>query len=177
MMCPLGDAEGGTLPSSDSIALPPSSREVKSKYGVYYFRVHTTDNWQTPFPLGTLSIGSRNGQNVRWQRKLLLHYGPRFMVVTPSGDVVLLDSWLNGKPVNAVSILNNRNGSVVNFSYEDIRRSLGLAPAVLAQRARFGSWWMSGKPTQDSTGNLVFIPAGGKTLVVNAVKATINVKP
>lgn len=177
IMSLLGNVEADTLPSGDFIALPPSSRAVKSRNGAYHFRVHTTDNWRSPFPLGTLSTSSANGQNVWWQRRLPQHYGPRFMVVTPSGDVVLLDSWLNGKPVHAVSVLNNRNGSLVNFSYEDVLRSLGLSSAMLAERARFGSWWITAKPSLDWSGNLVLIPAGGKTLVVNAMKATINVKP
>jgi hypothetical protein len=105
-----------------------------------------------PFPRGTLSVGS--GQRVAWQGRLPHHYGPRFTLVTITGDVILLDGRLNIKPTHAVSILNTSKGYLVSFSYEDVLRSLKVSPAVLAEKARFGSWWISNKPSLDGSGNL-----------------------
>jgi hypothetical protein len=112
-----------------------------------------------------------------WRGELPQHYGPRFTYVTQTGDVILLDGWLNIKPPDAVAILNGKQGSLVSFSYEDVTRSLGVSPAALAEKARFGSWWITNKPSLDASGNLVLIPAGGKTLIVDTRQAKIYSKP
>jgi hypothetical protein len=54
----------------------------------------------------------------------------------------------------------------VSFSDEDVLRSLNISPAVLAENARFGSWWISNKPSLDESGNLALIPYGGKMLIL-----------
>lgn len=165
------------MPPNDSMPLPPVSKEVESKNGAFRFRVYTTDNWRTPFPQGTLSVGSSSAQRVAWQVKLPHQYGPRYTLVTTTGDVILLDGWLNIKPDYAVAILNGSQGSLISFSYEDVLRSLKISPAVLAEKARFGSWWITGKPSLDASGNLALIPAGGKTLIVDIRQAKIYAKP
>jgi hypothetical protein len=176
-MAPFDGITANNMPANDSITLPPASRVVESMNGAFRFRVYTTDNWRTPFPRGTLSVGSGSGQRVVWQGKLPHQYGPRFTLVTITGDVILLDGRLNIKPTHAVTILSASKGSLVSFSYEDVLRSLKVSPAVLAEKARFGSWWISNKPSLDESGNLALIPAGGKTLIVDARQAKLYVKP
>jgi hypothetical protein len=176
-MPPVDAIAANNIPPNDSTPLPPVSKVVESKNGAFRFRVYTTDNWRTPFPLGTLSIASSSAQRVAWQVKLPHHYGPRFTLVTTTGDVILLDGWLNIKPDYAVALLNSSHGSLVSFSYEDVLRSLKVSPAVLAEKARFGSWWITSKPSLDASGNLAFIPAGGKTLIVDIRQAKIYAKP
>jgi hypothetical protein len=166
------------MPANDSITLPPASRVVESKNGTFRFRIYTTDNWRTPFPRGSLSVGSTSsGQRVVWQGKLPHHYGPRFTLVTKVGDVILLDGWLNIKPVYAVTILNPNMGSLVSFSYEDVVRTLRVLPSVLAEKARFGSWWMTSKPSLNASENLALIAAGDKMLIVDIRQAKIYAKP
>ena len=63
------------------------------------------------------------------------------------------------------SVAAASKGSLVSFSYEDVLRSLNISPAVLAENARFGSWWISNKPSLDESGNLALIPYGGKMLI------------
>lgn len=173
-------AEGiaaNNVPSNDSMHLPPVSTEVESKNGAFRFRVYTTDNWRTPFPQGTLSVGSSAARRVAWQVKLPHQYGPRYTLVTKTGDVILLDGWLNIKPDYAVAILKGSQGSLVSFNYEDVLHSLKVSPAVLSEKARFGSWWITSKPSLDASGNLALIPAGGKTLIVDVRQAKIYAKP
>ena len=176
-MVPVNGIATNNMPPNDSITLPPASRVVESQNGVFRFRVYTNDNWRTPFPQGTLSVGSSSVQRVAWQGELPQHYGPRFTLVTTNGNVILLDGWLNIKPSYAVTILKGGQGSLVSFSYEDVLRSLRVSPAVLAEKARFGSWWITSKPSLDASGNLALIPAGGKTLIVDVRQAKIYAKP
>ncbi len=176
-MAPVAGIAANKMPANDSITLPPASRVVESKNGAIRFRIYTTDNWRTPFPRGTLSIGSSSGQRVAWQGKLPHHYGPRFTLVTKVGAVILLDGWLNIKPAYAVTILNASKGSLVSFSYEDVVRSLRVSPSVLAEKARFGSWWMTSKPSLDASENLAMIAAGGKMLIVDIRQAKLYAKP
>ena len=63
------------------------------------------------------------------------------------------------------SVAAASKGSLVSFSDEDVLRSLNISPAVLAENARFGSWWISNKPSLDESGNLALIPYGGKMLI------------
>jgi len=176
-MAPEAGIAAYKIPANDSITLPPASRVVESKNGAFRFRIYTTDNWRTPFPRSTLSVGSSSGQRVAWQGKLPHHYGPRFTLVTKVGDVILLDGWLNIKPAYAVTILNPSKGSLVSFSYEDVVRSLRVSPSVLAEKARFGSWWMTSQPSLDASENLALIAAGGKMLIVDVRQAKIYAKP
>jgi len=177
-MAPVAGITANHMPANDTITLPPASRVVESKNGAYRFRIYTTDNWRTPSPRGTFSVGSTSsGQRVVWQGKLPHPYGPRFTLVTKVGDVILLDGWLNIKPAYAVTILNASKGSLVSFSYEDVVRSLRVSPSVLAEKARFGSWWMTSKPSLDASENLALIAAGGKMLIVDVRQAKIYAKP
>lgn len=157
----------GAADANDSIALPPSSRVVESTNRIYRFRIFTTDQWHTPFPQGALTSSSKAKLPLAWNGKLSQYYGPRFVLVTSNGDVILLDGWLNTKPTPAIAVFYGGRRLWVSFSFEDVRRSLGVPPALLAQKARLGSWWISGKPYLDASESRVFVPAGGKTLIVD----------
>ena len=167
-----------TVPLNDSISLPPTNRVVESRNKTFRFRIYTTDNWRTPFPDATLTVvGTGKSARLAWQGKLPQHYGPRFSLVTPTGMVILLDGWLNIKPAHAITILNNSRGTLLNFSYEEVRRTLGISAATLAEKARFGSWWIAGTPALDASGGRVLIPSGGKILIVDVRQAKLYAKP
>lgn len=157
----------GAAYANDSATLPPSSRVAESNNKAYRFRIFTTDNWQTPFPQGVLKSSPNAKMGLAWTGKLPQHYGPRFLLVTSNGDVILLDSWLNTKPTPAIAVFYGGKRSWVSFSFEDVRRSLGVPPALLAEKARLGSWWISGKPYLDASEDRVFVPAGGKNLILD----------
>jgi hypothetical protein len=92
-------------------------------------------------------------------------------LVTTTGDVILLDSRLKIKSTNAITILNASKGSLLSFGYEDVLRALIVSAAALVERARFGSRWISNKPSLDECENLMVIPAGCKMLMVDARQA------
>ena len=159
--------------ANDSITLPPPSRVVNSANNSYSFRITTSDNWRTPFPQGVLTSNSNARLRLTWSGKLPQYYGPRFALVTSTGDVILVDSWLNTKPIPAIAILNHGKRSWVSFGFDDVLRSLGVSAARVAEKARFGSWWISGKPYLDAAENRVLIPAGGQNLMVDLRRNTI----
>jgi hypothetical protein len=160
--------------ANDSITLPPITRVVQSSNKAYSFRIFTTDNWRTPFPQGVLTTGSNAKQPLAWRGKLPQHYGPRYVLVTSTGEVILVDGWLNTKPTPAIAILYRGKGSWLSFEFEAVARSLGVPLSLLAEKASLGSWWISGKPYLDTSETRLLIPAGGKTLVVDLRRQTLG---
>jgi len=59
----------------------------------------------------------------------------------------------------------------------NVLQALKVSAAVLVEKARIGSRWISNKPSLDGSGNLTLIPAGGKMLIVDARQAKIYIKP
>jgi hypothetical protein len=94
--------------------------------------------------------------------------------VTSTGEVILVDGWLNTKPTPAIAILYRGKGSWLSFEFEAVARSLGVPLSLVAEKASLGSWWISGKPYLDTSETRLLIPAGGKTLVVDLRRQTMG---
>jgi len=48
-----------------------------------------------------------------------------------------------------------------------VLQALKVLTAIFVEKARFGSWWISNKPSLDGSENLTLIPAVGKMLIVD----------
>jgi hypothetical protein len=160
--------------ANDSTTLPPISRVVQSTNKAYSFRIITTDNWRTPFPQGVLTSGSNAKLPLAWRGKLPQHYGPRYFLVSSTGDVILVDGWLNTKPTPAIAILYKGKGPWVHYEFDAVAHSLGVPLSLLAEKARLGSWWISGKPYLDTSESRLLIPAGGKNVVIDLRRQTLG---
>jgi hypothetical protein len=163
-------------PEGDSIALPPIVRKQASVNKKYEFLVTSPNNWQTSIAHGKLIESSGGVRKTVWKGMLPQEYGPRFILAGSSGSVLLLDSWLNIKPSEAILIIHAGKRTITAFSYEDIMHAIKLSASTLTAKARFGSWWIAGQPFLDKSGHIASIPVGGKILLVDLDRGKISLR-
>lgn len=159
--------------SADQLAYPPRRQTFTT--GPYRFVITATNQWQTPTATGTLyKAGSR-----LWQSNLPHEYGPRFALVSPSGQVLLLDEFINVASPYALTLFDPAGTAIAQHSFEDVKRALGVSSADLTRQATSG-WWISAPPTlqaaDDSpeSGQRALIQTGGTTLEVDLVTGALT---
>ncbi len=156
---------------ADGLTYPPRRQTFTA--GSYQFVVTATDQWQTPTATGTLYEGDRR----LWQRNLPHEYGPRFVLVSVAGQVLLIDESINVASPYALTLLDPSGNVMAQYSFDDIKRMLGVSSAELTRQATSG-WWISAPPTlshaADRTGVIALIPTGGTTLEVNLATGELN---
>ena len=151
--------------STDDRLAYPSDRRTFTR-GSYRFVITAVDQWQTPTVTGTLYKADTR----LWQRDLPHEYGPRFVLVSPTGQVLLLDEFINVASPYALTLLEAKGEAIAQYSFDDIKRTLGVSSAALTQQATSG-WWISAPPRLSSggasAGQRALIQTGGTTLEVD----------
>ena len=127
----------------------------------------TLDHWKTREPIAVLSSGEKD----IWRLTLSHSHGPRSVVITDSGTVVLLDEWVRIKSAHAVTVIPPTGKGVQDWSFDEVRTILDVPSKTLTQSAKIGMW-MFGTPTVK--GSVVSIPAGGKTLTIDTKAMKLN---
>ncbi|MGB3296942.1 MAG: hypothetical protein WBA76_01640 [Phormidesmis sp.] len=144
--------------SQDRLTHPPAVQTVVG--GGYELTIAAKDDWRSPTAIGKLS---KNGTPL-WEKALPHHYGPRFFLVSPSGQAVLFDEYINVASPYAIALIDPTGETVAQYSFDDIKQALPtLAPADFTRQATSG-WWISSRPTLDATGSLASVETGGTTL-------------
>lgn len=146
----------------DRIDLPPDQRQFRSTSGGFVLTVKALDGWRTPFSAATLSdaIGS-----VLWKRNLPHHHGPRNVLVTNGGQVLLADEWINVLSRHALTLIGPDGATIAAYPAEQIIGILGVPRASITDHARFGPW-MSDGPKLSADAKSVLFGAGGRSLVL-----------
>ena len=148
---------GVSLMAEDRIDLPPLERRFGSGF---VLTVKTLDGWKTPLARATL-VDARGG--VKWERELPHHHGPRRVLVTQSGQVLLVDEWINVLSRYALTLIAPSGVTVAQYSGEHLISALGVPRAAIRLHARLGAW-MTVEPRMD--GDSVVFEAGGRRLVL-----------
>jgi hypothetical protein len=156
-----------TETAADRITQPPV-RQVFAT-GSYQLVITATDSWQTPAATGKLY---ENG-TLRWQKALPHHYGPRFSLIGPQGQVILVDEFINVASPHALSIIDAEGKTIAQHSFDDIKTALNLPAAELTAQATSG-WWVSAPPVLNSAGSSALISTGGTTLEVNLATGSLD---
>ena len=86
--------------SVDSLTRP-SMRQTFTN-GAYQLEIAAKDSWRSPSTIGKLY---KDG-TLLWQKDLPHQYGPRFSLVSPSGQVVLFDEYINVASPYAIALIN-----------------------------------------------------------------------
>ncbi len=153
--------------SPDRIARPPLRQTFT--HAPYQLVISARDSWQTPLTTGQLYEGSA----LRWQKDLPHEYGPRFALVSPAGQVLLLDEFINVASPYALTLLNPNGEIVMQRSFDDVQKALHLSPAALTRQAVSG-WWISAPPRLSAQGDHALIKTGGTTLEVDLTTGTLS---
>lgn len=156
--------------ATDRIALPPVRQTFDN--GPYQLVISTKDQWQTPVTIGQLYEGS----TLRWQTDLPHEYGPRFALISPAGQVLLLDEFINVASPYALTLINPAGEVVVQRSFDNVQKALDISPATLTQQATSG-WWISAPPQLNARGDHALVQTGGTTLEIDLTTGELSCRP
>ena len=158
---------GVSLMATDRMDLPPLERRFGSGF---VLTVKTLDGWKTP--LGRATLVDARGE-VKWERELPHHHGPRRVLVTKGGQVLLVDEWINVLSRYALTLIAPSGVTVAQYSGEQIISKLGVARAAIRLNARLGLW-MTTEPRL--VGDAVFFEAGGRRLVLGLADGQLSAR-
>lgn len=168
---PLAAAEGmaASAGGADAVFRPPLRRVQRSENGRYRLEISAVDGWRSPVARGQLWLVANDPPQLIWDRVLPQPYGPRRMLVTPGGRVLLIDEASNVRSRHALVLLDPEGKTVLHESFDQIQAFVALPAALLVQRALNGSWWLGGEPQLVAKGERVRLPVGGRTLELDLV--------
>jgi len=175
----LAGCHESTVPTNqaggDRVAPPPTQRETASPSGRYAFVVSTPDNWASLAATGELFSASGGSRTRLWSARLPQQLGPRFVLVSDVGTVVMLDEWIKVKTANAVVILDRENRPVARHSTDAVQAVLGVPMNRIVEMATQG-YWMSAPPRFAASADAVLVEAGGKILVINLADGVLSLR-
>lgn len=146
--------------AADRMAQPPLHQTFTNS--PYQLIVTATDSWQTPAATGQFY----KGDTLLWQQTLPHQYGPRFVLVSQQGHILLLDEFINVASPYALTLLDADGKTLAQYSFDDIQKTLAIPAATLTQKATSG-WWISAAPILKESEGLALVPTGGTILQVD----------
>ena len=154
--------------SLDRLTRPPTRQTFTN--GAYQLEITAKDSWRSPSAIGKLY---KNG-TLLWQKDLPHQYGPRFSLVSPSGQVILFDEYINVASPYAIALVSSTGETTRQYSFDDIKQALpDVAPADFTRQAASG-WWISSLPTLDAADNLARVETGGTTLELDLATGELS---
>jgi len=159
---------------SDKITLPDVRREFVSPSSRYIFAVSTRDNWKYLRGTGELFSVSGSVRKLLWSRELPQQFGPRFVLVSDLGAVVMVDEWINVKTGYAVLIVDRDNRQVAQHGTDDVQAVLQVPINQIVQLAKHG-WWISAPPILNASGNVALVKAAGKILAIRLSDGRLSI--
>ncbi|MEL7502751.1 MAG: hypothetical protein AAFN18_09800 [Cyanobacteria bacterium J06554_6] len=161
------------LETPDTLSLPPTRQAVSTAAGDYSFEVEAADNWASRQAVGRLHQHIAGRDETMWEQMLPQEYGPRFMVVGPQGQVLLLDEFINVASPYAVMLLDSHGDVIAQHSFDDIEAALGVHRSEIVAQANHG-WWISDAPVVNEAAGQVGVATGGKTLIIDLTTGQIG---
>ena len=148
--------------AADRIDYPPLVQEFGSPSGAFHLTVKSLDSWKTPKAAATLRLASGA---MLWQRDLPHYHGPRRVLVTDAGQVLLVDEWVNVVSRYALTLIARDGAVIAQYSAEQIISLLAVPRRAISARARYGPWIADG-PNLSSDAQSALFQAGGRSLVL-----------
>lgn len=170
----------GNLPSqvpatnTDRITLPDARREFTSRSGNFSFVVSTRDNWQSLRGTGELFSIAGSTRTSLWSADLSQQYGPRFVIVSDTGTVLMLDEWINVSTADAVVLRDRSNRQIARHSTDAVQAALQVPMNEVTRLAKYG-WWITAPPVLTSAGDAVRVETGGKVLTIRLADGQLSV--
>jgi hypothetical protein len=156
---------GPRVTTGDYLAVPPTREEFSSPAGNYVLVLSTRDNWQSQRSLAELWHSAPATRQRLWMRLLPHEFRPRYVVVGPNGEVLLLDEWINVRSRYAVMLLDAQNHVLAQYGFDSIQRILGVPAAEIVAKARHG-WWITSPPAVEGGGDRARVETAGRQLFI-----------
>ena len=158
----------------DFISLPPAQQEFSSPKGQYIFVLSTGDHWVSKQAVGELFEVSEGSRQSLWTRTLPHEYGPRYVLVSHQGQVLLLDEWINVASQHAVMLFSRDNDLVAHHNFDALQEILEVPRANIVDMASYG-WWITSPPTLDQPDQAVRVETAGKVLIIKLEDGELSV--
>ena len=159
--------ETGSSSVSDRIQHP--AIEQRFENGDFQLVIRAVDDWDTPRAIAQLY----ESDSLRWERPLPHGYGPRYAVVGPQGQVLLLDEYINVASDYAIALFSPQGQQIAQYSFDDIQQKAAVPAAKLTRQATSG-WWISAPPPSSAPTNQVIISTGGTTLTIHLLTGELS---
>ena len=167
-------AENGRGASRDALVLPPANREFQSPSGQFVLTLSSADNWKTRHAVAELAVSADGGERKPVWRRILPHEkGPRRVLVTDTGAVVLLDEWINIPSRHALMLISPEGRTLAHFSIDELISTLGVARKTISANARLGIW-LSSMPVPSTDGTAMVFRTAGRGLVLELANGRLS---
>ncbi len=160
-----GGLASPTAAPSDRITLPDIRREFKSASGRFAFVVSTQDDWKSLRGTGELISIAGSVRTLLWSHALPQQFGPRFVLVSDLGTVLMLDEWINVRSPFAVLVVDRNNRTVRQHGADAVVLSVQVPEKDVVRMAKYG-WWISAPPRLNSAGDGARVETAGKILTI-----------
>ena len=173
---PTSDAQPSTVISieaknekigGDRLAHPPIRQTFTTS--PYRLVIAAEDNWETPLTKAQLF----RDEILLWENALPHQYGPKLVLISTEGNVLLLDEFINVASPHAITLIDSTGSTVAQHSFKDIQIALNLSAADLTKQATTG-WWISAPPKLIESANCATIRTGNTTLGIDLSTGTIG---
>lgn len=157
---------------ADRMSRPPVRRVFDSPSGRFQLVITTDDQWQTRTATGELRDQS-NPAAPCWRQALPQTQGPRHVMVTDQGMVLMIDSWINSPSPHAVVLFAVDGKQRVVYSFDALVAKLGVSRHAMVENARLGVW-LGAEPALSADGTAVVLAAAGRKLVLTLADGTLS---
>jgi hypothetical protein len=161
--------------ANDQIVLPPQRRESASPSGRFLIVIASADGWNTPHGTAELYRAQTTGRELVWQRELPHHHGPRRVLVSDKGEVLLADEWINVPSRYALTLVAPDNRLIASYPVEQVFAALGVPLPDITAHAKAGPWITDG-PVLSADGLAASITAGGRTLDIRLSDGRLSIR-
>lgn len=159
--------EADSTASGDRMAHPPIRQTFVAE--PYQLVIYAEDSWDSPLADAVLS----QGDDILWEQDLPHQYGPKFVLISPQGNVLLLDEFINVASPHALTLINTSGTVVAQHGFKDIEQTLQVSAADLTKQATTG-WWISAPPVLSEGGDHAIVAAGGTQLEINLTTGELS---
>ncbi len=168
------DPPSQAVAPSDRITLPDFRREFRSPSGRFAFVVSTRDGWKSLRGTGELFSITGSVHTPLWSRELPQQFGPRFVLISDLGTVLMLDEWINVKSQYAVFLIDRNNRTVKQHDADAVQAAVQVPANDIVRMAKHG-WWVSAPPSLNSAGDAARVETAGKILTIRLSDGQLSV--
>ena len=158
---------------ADRISLPPEHRVFDSPSGRFRLEISTADHWKTRSATGELR-DQKSPATPCWRQVLPQTQGPRHVLVTDQGMVLMIDSWINSPSPHALILLDINGQQRASYSIDAVISILGVARRTVTEHARLGIW-LSATPALSADCSSILLASSGRKLTLKLADGSLLV--
>ena len=159
--------------AGDRIDHPPERREFVSPDGKLQLVIEAVDGWKRLAARASLSRRQGGPPLPLWSQPIPQQLGPREVLVTDEGRVLMLDEGINVRSRYALMLFDPQGKVVATHDFDALMRTAQASNADIRANALRGTWM--GPPAALALGGtMALVPFAGRTLRVSLVDGQLT---